>query len=338
MKFFDGIIPYWKETVLGFMCLLSTIGVVLVVFKGSSAGLHISAFNSVGGTGRDVGELLASIEDFMVLSSSVILVLSFTLCFTLYYFIQRQRRLARAAAIIKKSQNRYRFFTEAPPSIGIVRFDLVEVRVLDANRAALSLFGRPRSDVVGKSLFSLLPESELSRMERAVNDLRAGRSSLEVVLMIEDELGRERFISWHVTSLKNPDAEPEAIAVVLDVTDKMEAERERIEKERLAGVLEMAGATAHELNQPLQVISGIAWMMLSRLEKNDPNYKSAEKIYAEVERMSNIAGKISSISSYEVKKYVGETMIIDIEKAASPGMLTKLKDKDIPNRAKKNNG
>jgi len=52
-------------------------------------------------------------------------------------------------------------------------------------------------------------------------------------------------------------------------------------------------------------------------QKEDPNYEKAEKIYKEVERMSDIAKKISAISSYKVKKYVGKTRIIDIDKAAS---------------------
>ncbi len=293
-------------------------GVIAVLFKSTTLSLQIEAFDAAKAARRDFIELLRSIAGLIKTSSAVILLLSATLSFVLYYFIQRQRRLARAAAIIKRSQNRYRFFTEAPPSIGIVRFDLIELNILDANRAALLLFTRPRSEMVGKHLMSLLPESEQPKMKQAIDKLRDGQQNLEVTVKIFDQLGRERFVSWHITSLKNPDSEPEAISVVLDVTDKMEAERERIEKERLAGVLEMAGATAHELNQPLQVISGIAWMMLSKLNKDDPNYKNAEKIYAEVERMANIAGKISSISSYEVKNYVGETRIIDIEKAASP--------------------
>ncbi len=336
MNFLKIVRSHLKETGLGLLGLLSVAGVVLLVFKSANVSLEIAEFSAKSAPVTDISRLLGSIRELITLSSIVILILSSTLCFTLYYFIKRQRQLARAAAIIKKSQNRYRFFTEAPPSIGILRFDLVEVKVHDANRAALSLFGRPRSELVGKSLFSLLPESEISKMRHAVEELRAGRASLEVVLRFEDALDRERFISWHVTSLKNPDAEPEAIAVVLDVTDKMEAEKERIEKERLAGVLEMAGATAHELNQPLQVISGIAWMMLSKLKKDDPNYKNAEKICAEVERMSNIAGKISSISSYKVKNYVGETRIIDIEKAASPSKKSRFNGKAASSRVNNN--
>jgi len=333
MNVLERLRPYVQELILGVMLLLSAAGVVWVLVRSMSASWQIDAFMKAGPKSGDLLAVLKSLEGVVNLSSVVILLLASTLCFTIYYFVQRQRKLARAAAIIKKSQNRYRFFSEAPPSIGMVRFDLVEVKVLDANRAAISLFGRPRSEIVGKSLFSLLPEKEVPKMKQAIQELRAGKASLELTVAMYDELNQKRYISWHITSLKNPDAEPEAISIVLDVTDKMEAEKERIEKERLAGVLEMAGATAHELNQPLQVISGIAWMMLSRLDKDDPNYKNAEKIYAEVERMANIAGKISSISSYEVKKYVGETRIIDIEKAAAPK-----KKKKSPGLGYVNNG
>ncbi len=323
MKAFDRLKPFAREIVLGLLLLLCVVGVVLVLFKSTSLSLQIGSFDVSKMQKGDFLKLLHSIEGVIGISSIVILLLSGTLCFLLYFFIQRQRKLVRAAAIIKRSHNRYRFFTEAPPSIGIIRFDLVEIKILDANRAALSLFTRSRSEMVGASLMSLIPEEEKPKMRHAVDKLRAGSRSIETTIRIVDQLDRERYISWHITNLKSPDTEPEAIAVVLDVTDKMKAEKERIEKERLAGVLEMAGATAHELNQPLQVISGIAWMMLSKLKKEDPNYKNAEKIYAEVERMANIAGKIASISSYEVKNYVGETRIIDIEKAASPNKKSK---------------
>ncbi len=326
MKYRERLAPYIKEILIFALVLLSVAGVIVVLFKSTMVSLQISSFESIRLSDKEMIKLLGNLKEIITETSVVILLLSVTLCFSLYYFIQKQRRLARAAAIIKKSQNRYRFFTEAPPSIGILRFDLVELRVLDVNRAALALLGKPRSEIVGRSLLSLLPDNETKKMARAVDELRAGCSSLEVTLKIFDDLNRERYVSWHITSLKNPDADPEAISVVLDVTDKMEAEKERIEKERLAGVLEMAGATAHELNQPLQVISGIAWMMLSKLKKDDPNYKNAEKICAEVERMANIAGKISSISSYEVKDYVGKTRIIDIEKAASPKKLKRARN------------
>jgi len=197
-----------------------------------------------------------------------------------------------------------------------MRFDLIDLRVKDVNRAAQRLLGKARAEITGKRLTSFIAQEDKKTFLQCVADLQSGKKNGEVVVRMTNDLADDAYISWHISSLKVPNAEPEAIAIVLDVTHKIKAQEERLEKERLAGVLEMAGATAHELNQPLQVVSGIAWMMLKKLKKNDPNYVNAQKIYQEVERMSDIAKKISAISTYKVKKYVGETRIIDIDKAA----------------------
>ncbi len=261
--------------------------------------------------------MFQDIQDFLLLSSCLILLLSFSLAFCLWYFINRQIKIVRASALIRKSHERYRFFTEGPPSIGIVRFDLIDFRVRDANRAALRLFDLSRGEITGRRLTSLIAPDDRKTFLQTMADLQAGKRNAETIVKINGEIQENTYISWHISSLRVPNSEPEAIAIVLDVTHKVKAQEEKLEKERLAGVLEMAGATAHELNQPLQVVSGITWMMLQKLDKSDPNYEKAEKIFKEVERMSDIAKKISAISSYKVKKYVGKTRIIDIDRAAS---------------------
>ncbi len=298
------------------LVVLSALGMVIVLLRSYEIHTEISALNIQNIQPREFLNLLGSIKDLMLVSSLLIFLLAISLAFSFYYFLTKQNKLIRAASIIRKSQNRYRFFTEAPPTIGILRFDLIEGKVQDVNRAAINLFAKTRADMVGKSILKLVPEKERQKLQEVLDGLRSGEINAQVTVRVEDDLGIEKYVSFHITSLKNPDAEPEAICVVLDVTDKKKAEEERLEKERLAGVLEMAGATAHELNQPLQVISGTAWMMLQRLPEDDPSYKKIKKICDEVERMTNIAQKISSISSYKVKRYVGETTIIDIEKAA----------------------
>ncbi len=309
--------PYLKETVLVTSVFLCIIGVVIVLIKTFGIASEMGHLSANTLSLPEILPLLHQIQDFMIMSSGLIVLLAFSLVFCLWYFINRQMKIIRAAAIIRKSHERYRFFTEGPPSIGIVRFDLIDFRVKDVNRAALRLFGKARSEITGQRLTSLISAKDKKAFLQCMADLQAGKKNAEIIVRINSDLSDNAYISWHISSLKVPSSEPEAIAIVLDVTHKVKAQEERLEKERLAGVLEMAGATAHELNQPLQVVSGIAWMMLKKLKKDDPNYINAEKIYKEVERMADIAQKISAISSYKVKKYVGETRIIDIDKAAS---------------------
>jgi len=224
--------------------------------------------------------------------------------------------LARAAEIRKKSHERYRFLTEGPPTIGIVRFSLVDFKLLDCNRAALSITGMPRSEFVGRPITDFIDGRDLAFVKLELQELRSCRSSHYFTVKMPHYHGGGRHIAWHISVMKLLDEEPQAVAILTDVSKEHEVHLERMEKERLAGVLQMAGAAAHELNQPMQVISGLLWMLLKKMDEQDPSRKTLHTIYAEVERMTAISRKIANIGSYEIKDYVGETKIIDIDRAA----------------------
>ena len=84
-----------------------------------------------------------------------------------------------------------------------------------------------------------------------------------------------------------------SVAVLSDLTDKNRAAQDRMNKEKLEGVLETAGAVCHELNQPLQALSG----------------------YTEL--MRDITDKLQGVTRYETTDYAGNTKIIDIHKSSS---------------------
>jgi phosphoglycerate-specific signal transduction histidine kinase len=77
---------------------------------------------------------------------------------------------------------------------------------------------------------------------------------------------------------------------------------DRLQRERLQGVLEMAGAVCHELNQPMQVLSAYCERSLkTAMEGNSLN--------------GVIVRKLERIASYETKVYIEGKRIIDIDKA-----------------------
>jgi len=100
------------------------------------------------------------------------------------------------------------------------------------------------------------------------------------------------------------------------VTKEMKAEEERLERERLQVTLEMAGAVCHELNQPMQTISGYTETLLKDLTKNDPAYDRMDKIMEEIYRMGTITKKLMRITKYETKDYLHGIKIVDIDKAS----------------------
>ncbi len=87
------------------------------------------------------------------------------------------------------------------------------------------------------------------------------------------------------------------------------------EREKLQGVLEMAGAVCHELNQPLQSVSGFSELLLLDLAPDDPVYASLQNIKTDIERIGQLTRKIMRITRYQSKPYL-KSQIVDIDSSS----------------------
>ena len=89
--------------------------------------------------------------------------------------------------------------------------------------------------------------------------------------------------------------------------------------ERQRAALEVAGAAAHALNQPLTAILGSVELMLRRLPDRLPAPSELQLMLAEVERMATIVAKIGKVTKYETQPYVEGHAILDLDRSsASP--------------------
>ena len=93
----------------------------------------------------------------------------------------------------------------------------------------------------------------------------------------------------------------------------LEQQKELIDEERLKVLLQMAGATAHELNQPLMVLLGNIDLM--GMYKSDPEKLSdfVAAIEDAGKRISDIVKKIQTIRNYETKAYFDGNEIISLD-------------------------
>ncbi len=93
-------------------------------------------------------------------------------------------------------------------------------------------------------------------------------------------------------------------------------DRSMIDDPRLEGALAMAGGICHELNQPLQVVSGYSEILLMNVPEDNPLHEKILKIKEQVRLMGQITEKLMGITSYETKDYL-ENKIFDINKAST---------------------
>ncbi len=95
------------------------------------------------------------------------------------------------------------------------------------------------------------------------------------------------------------------------------AEKERLQKEKLKSILELAGAVCHELVQPLQTISGLAEILMLTMPKEQQTFAKINEINRQVKRMVKIIERLRGITKYETKPYAGESQIFDLFKSGS---------------------
>lgn len=90
-----------------------------------------------------------------------------------------------------------------------------------------------------------------------------------------------------------------------------------IEKEKLSAILEMAGATAHEMRQPLTIVSSFIDLFKQKIRQGEslPD-EDIEIISSQCERMDNIIKKMLNITEYRTKDYIMGTKIIDFAESS----------------------
>ncbi len=107
------------------------------------------------------------------------------------------------------------------------------------------------------------------------------------------------------------------IATFTDISQRKAVEKEKYEKERLQGVLEMAGAVCHEINQPLQAILGYSELLLMDSNADNIENNNIHSIKSQATRLGKITRKLSNITHYRTIDYPGNTKIVDIWGAGS---------------------
>ena len=97
---------------------------------------------------------------------------------------------------------------------------------------------------------------------------------------------------------------------------ELEQAQERIIRaEKEAAVVELAGATAHELYQPMTVVWGFVEILLKN--KDSADSRPLEHIVKNLSRMRDIVDRIGKITHYETQDYPGGVKIVDISRSAA---------------------
>lgn len=227
---------------------------------------------------------------------------------------QAEFKRKRAEALLIDSKKRLHNIIEDIPAL-ILRFDPKGI-ISFVNKEYCAYFAKSEQELIGTNFLELLPEEEKQSVWERFLALTPDNPANTYEYPILSGGGVSIWHHWTNRAVFNKDGEVSVYqSIGYNVTEQMRNEKEMREKEKLQGVIELAGTVCHELSQPMQIISGISDLVLMNISKNDDLYKKLSKIKEQIERMAGLTTKLRDITRYETKTYSGETKIIDLDQS-----------------------
>lgn len=198
--------------------------------------------------------------------------------------------------------------------------------VLLFNRAAERIYGYDAKEVVGAmNVRALYPDHNAEQIMRLIHAKEhGGPGRLEgyrTEVLAKD--GSRIPVHLSAALIFENGVPVGSVGIFTDLRERMrmearltEAQEELRAREKQAIIAELAGAAAHELNQPLTSVLGYAELICRRIDDASPIKGAAATIRSEAERMAEIVRKIGKITRYETKSYVGAAKIIDLDRSS----------------------
>jgi len=194
------------------------------------------------------------------------------------------------------------------------------------NQGAERLFGYRARDVIGKipvwQLYEDGGAKQIMRMLRSTSYGGVGRLE-QTRREVRIASGEVVPVSMTASTLYERDREVATVGILTDLRERIRMEQRLLDaqqklqlSEKQALVAELAGAAAHELNQPLTSIIWSGGMIQRGAPPDAPYLRPVSVILSEAERMASIVKRIGRITKYETVAYVGGARMLDLHRAA----------------------
>jgi signal transduction histidine kinase len=176
---------------------------------------------------------------------------------------------------------------------GVIFLDS-EKRWVDANDAALALFGRSRDELIGHDVAEFAAPgivAEIGWSEFVHEGAHRGRWALA----LPDH--RVRYVDYAAVANVRPGLH---LSIVRDATERVEKDEAQRALEKLR--TEWAVVVAHDLQQPLSVIRMSDEVLTKSLASDDDARRALERIQLSVERMGTMIGELIDTSLVEARR------------------------------------
>ncbi len=218
--------------------------------------------------------------------------------FTVVHDITLRRNAEDA---LRQSEEKYRTLLNSSPD-GIIILD-IDGRISEVSVIALELLGEENRDqLIGKNINELATPDE----NNAIREIFDRTLSEGLVQNIELKIRKKNqtvfLAEISATLIQSLSGMPLSFMIIVrDISQRRKIEAKQIHADRMANIGQMAAGIAHEINQPLNIISMVLDKIIFEADKTqiiDIEFlkKKSEKIFENIIRIRNIIDHIRSFS------------------------------------------
>jgi PAS domain S-box-containing protein len=256
-----------------------------------------------------------------------------------------ERERLEVLALTSAARERERFIQSVVESLrdGVVALDRAG-RIVAFNRAMESQTGLAAREVAGRPFFDVFPEYRRQAVRGPLEGLLSGETEGFTLDSVEHERtgGGRAFQNLKGSRLRAHGETAGAVLLVQDITEQVALERSARQSEKLAALGTMAAGLAHELNNPIGVISSRIEIMLLDAEAQLIRGQLAEDLrvlHRHAQRVARIAQGLLSFSRessglhgpVDLNHLVEETLLLVERQIATQGVtVTRRLAPDLP--------
>jgi len=210
-----------------------------------------------------------------------------------------ERKVAEQA--LKVSEEKYKTIVSVSPD-GILLIDQKGI-IIEVSEIGLKLFGaNTKDDMVGKCFLRSIPADQRDTIKGIIKETMTYGLAQNTAIKIRN-INRSMFAAeTSSTLIKDLNGMPISFMIIIrDISQRKKIETKQLHADRMVNLGEMASNIAHEINQPLNIISMVMDKIMFDANKADvvdieTLKNKSNKIFENIIRIKNIIDHVRAFS------------------------------------------